>query len=178
MSEFGGSVQSLVQSLDSDSDYEEWSVTEDTNDVSLDSDEANVDNNMFKPLYDGASITVCGAYCALMEFKRASRLPFTTIEKLLELLRLLCPSNNKLPSSIYKLKKFFKNFSSTYSLRHYCRLCHTELLNNQKTCSACRPTDPDTLISFDPKRAIKQVLQSKNSCSTKCHFINGFLSRK
>lgn len=107
--ELGGSVQPL----NCDSDYEEWSVNEDVDDVSLENDEANVDSNMFEPLYDGASITICGAYCALMEFKRACRLPFTTIDKLLELLHLLCPSNNKLPSSIYKLKKFFTKFTST-----------------------------------------------------------------
>ena len=31
---------------------------------------------MFEPLYEGAHITVCGAYCALMELKRVCRLPF------------------------------------------------------------------------------------------------------
>lgn len=156
----------MVELSSSDSECEEW---EDSNtsledclseNMNISYDQTSVDNDLFEPLYDGASITVCGGYCALMEFKRACRLPFTTIKKLLELLHLLCPSNHKLPTSIYKLKKFFMKFTSTYNLHNFCRLCHTELQNGQKNCSNCRPTDPDTLVSFDPRRAIQQVLQS------------------
>ena len=61
---------------------------------------------MFKPLFDGAGISVCGAYCAVMEFKRMCRLPFTAIAMLLQL-QLLCPPDNKLPWSVYVWKKVF-----------------------------------------------------------------------
>ena len=61
----------------------------------LDSDdELDVDSSMFEPLYENASITVCGAYCAIMKFKCACRLPFTTIAMLLNILNLLCPPDN------------------------------------------------------------------------------------
>ena len=46
---------------------------------------------MFETLYQGAHITVCGAYCALMELKRVCRLPFSAIAMLLQILQLLCP---------------------------------------------------------------------------------------
>ena len=34
---------------------------------------------MFAPIYKDANISLCGAYCALMEFKRSCRLSFSTI---------------------------------------------------------------------------------------------------
>ena len=45
------------------------------------SDEDCIDDKMFDPLYENANITLCGTYCALMEYKRACHLPFTAIEK-------------------------------------------------------------------------------------------------
>ena len=60
---------------------------ENTNDlISLkgSDDELDVDSCIFEP-----SITVYWAYCAIMEFKRACWLPFTTIAMLLNLLNLL-----------------------------------------------------------------------------------------
>ena len=45
--------------------------------------------------------------CTIMEFKRFCRLPFSAIEKLLQLLQLLCPPNNILPQNLYEAKKFF-----------------------------------------------------------------------
>ena len=45
------------------------------------SDEDSIDDKMFDPLNENANITLCRAYCTVMEFKRACRLPFTAIEK-------------------------------------------------------------------------------------------------
>lgn len=123
-------------------------------------DEVDVDMKMFEPLYDGASITICGAYCALMEFKRACRLPFTTIDMLLQLLQLFCPSNNKLPRSVYKFKKFFEQFASSHQKRQFCSDCVKEFSKCDNP--DCRSTEPNTLISFDPTKAIRRVLKSKS----------------
>ena len=60
---------------------------ENTNDLTSlkgSDDELDVDSSIFEP-----SITVCGAYGAIMEFKRGCWLPFTTIAMLLNLLNLL-----------------------------------------------------------------------------------------
>ena len=108
-------------------------------------------------LYDNAGITVCGAFCALMEFKRASHLPFTTITKLLDLLQLLCPSNNNLPTSVYKLRKKFHQFSSSHTKHYFCHTCHTKFTAGQNACSNCELATPDTLITIDPKKAIARV---------------------
>lgn len=73
--------------------------------------EMELEDHMIRPIYENANITLCGAYCAIMEFKRACRLPFTAIAMLLQLLQLLCPKDNTLPKSVYVFKKFFQRFS-------------------------------------------------------------------
>ncbi len=125
-------------------------------------EELDIDESMFEPLFDNASITVCGAYCAIMEFKRACRLPFTTIDMLLKLLQLLCPPNNHLPQSIYKFKTFFEKFSSSHQKQQFCSDCKTEFRENQSKCDnlSCRHVEPSTLISFNPEKAIRRVLKS------------------
>ena len=64
-------------------------------------------NELFEPLYAGAYITVGGAYCCIMHFASTNKLTYTAISELRNLLKLICPPESKLPSSFYKLKKFF-----------------------------------------------------------------------
>lgn len=165
------SVQSFGSSDDDADDYSDSSLSSATGDpIDLqftDSDDLDeelaIDEGMFEPLYDNARVTVCGAYCALMEFKRACRLPFTTIAMLLQLLQLLCPPNNSLPQSIYKLRKFFEKFSSPHQKHRFCSDCKTKLKETQSQCDdpSCRHIEPSTLIDFDPTKAIRRVLKSK-----------------
>ena len=130
----------------------------------LNADESmEVDDNMFEPLYDGANITVCGAFCAIMEFKRVCRLPFSAILMLLKLLQLLCPSGNKLPQSVYILKKFFQKHSSQHKKRMFCPECNTELKGKQWKCTnaGCQGKEPNYLITLKSDQAISNILRSK-----------------
>lgn len=77
-------------------------------DESVDNDEEIADeqieeNNedMFVPLYPGANVTVCGAYCAIMHLQSKSRLSFSTLGEVLMLLQLLCPQHSKLTECVY-----------------------------------------------------------------------------
>ena len=58
-------------------------------------------SDMFTPLYDGANITISGAYCAIMEFKRACRdyhfPPFRCCFNYCNYL--IYPAGNRLPRS-------------------------------------------------------------------------------
>lgn len=128
-----------------------------------DDDFFEVDPKMFEPIYDNASVSKCGAYCAIMEFKHSCRLPFSCIDKLLQLLQLLCPANNSLPCSVYMLRKFFKTFSSSQKKRKFCSDCKTELCDQREKCTkvTCRPLQPSTLITLNPIEAIKRVLTSE-----------------
>ena len=148
--------------LDHDSDLDP-EYSDDSENSDFDADESMEVDDMFEPLYDGANITVCGAYCAIMEFKRVCRLPFSAIFMLLKLLQLLCPSGNKLPQSVYLLKKFFQKHSSQHKKRLYCPECNTELRGNQQKCTnaGCQGKEPNYLITMKPDRTIKNILRSK-----------------
>ena len=120
---------------------------------------------MFKPLYNGAGISVCGAYCAIMEFKRVCRLPFTAIAMLLQLLQLICPADNKLPRSVYVWKKFFQRRSSKYTKLRFCCHCDQQLGVDDKKCSGadCQEVnlEPNTLIVLKPDKAIRRIFRRK-----------------
>ena len=88
--------------------------------------ESFLPNDLSKPLYEGANISICATYCAIMEFSSSARLPYSSTEKLLALLQLLCPPDSKLPSSIYKLKQFFRSFSTEYKKMEICSGCGQE----------------------------------------------------
>ena len=145
----------LVPSLD-------FNLSELFEDINEDSFE--IEDGMFDPVYGNATISKCGAYCAIMEYKRSCRLPFTAIEKLLQLLQLICPADNSLPRSVYALKKFFTKLTSTFQRRQFCADCNTELREDQRVCenTTCRKREPNCLITLHAERAIRRVLQSKN----------------
>ena len=187
------SIQSMMQDADGDNSSHDGepvemdSIHEDGgSDVELDyedtdyshgttsaEDESFYLHNLFEPIYENASITLCGAYCAIMEFKRACQLPFSTIAMLLELLQLLCPSNNILPLTVYALKKFFckASESSCTELLHFCACCGVQLQKEQKTCvkATCRKSEPSTLVNFDINRPIKRILTRTYTHTHPCH---------
>ena len=149
----------------SDTDPEN-SDSDDNSEPEANADESmDIDSELFEPLYDGARITVCGAYCALMEFKRTCKLPFSAMLMLLQLLQLLCPPGNKLPQSIYVLKKFFQKHSSQHTRKLFCPECHTKLPGKQRKCAnvECQGKEPNYLITLKPDRAISNILRSKST---------------
>lgn len=119
--------------------------------------------NLFDPIYKDASISLCGAFCAIMEFKRSCRLPFTAIEKLLKLLQLFCPPDNTLPKTLHEIKKFFRAASDRTESRKFCLTCDVELQAKEKYCDAgtCERKEPSTLVVLNTVTSIKRVLTSK-----------------
>ena len=89
--------------------------------------------DMFRPLYNGSKISVCGAYFAIMHFANKNKLTFTAIADLLELLNLFCPKPNQIPASCYIFKKFFKQFGGDFEKSTYCMECDTII--EGKSCS-------------------------------------------
>ena len=74
-------------------------------------------------LYVGTDITIVVAMCLIMQFALSNNLTDKAISKLLKLLHLLLPSPNHLPKSFYKFKKFFKQFSVSFSYSEVCTAC-------------------------------------------------------
>ena len=116
---------------------------------------------IFEPLYPGAELSICGAYCAIMHFKSTCRIPFTTVACLLQLLQLICPAGNKLPKSVFMLKKFFEKFGSQKVRKQFCPTCHMELDGNKCSNVSCPTQEPDCLIHMDIIKQLKTILSRK-----------------
>ncbi len=78
---------------------------------------------MMDKIYPGSTVSVLSGYCLLMEFKRLCKVSFSTMVVLLNLLQLLCPANNLLPTTKYQLLKFVKKSTSLHSKIDFCRSC-------------------------------------------------------
>ncbi len=129
-------------------------------DSGIPDDDICVSESVFEPLYEGADITVCGTFCAIMEYKRACRLPFTAIEKLLDLLKLVCPPNNGLPRSVHVLKSFFQKYSTKETKRKFCPECSCEMDGDVECCTSCHGKDFNYLYILKPERAIRNIVTS------------------
>ena len=80
---------------------------------------------------------------------------YSAIEDLLQLLLLLYPDPNFLPSSLYKLNIIFKKFSSNYEKMHTCMECKNTL-NREESCDKKR----SYLIQVPVEKALKSIVQS------------------
>ena len=119
-------------------------------------EEESIPNYMFEPLYPGAVVTICAAYCAIMTYAITNKLSYSSIENLLKLLHLLCPTSNHLPSSLYKLKKFFQTFTSSYKKRCICAECD-HVLKKGESCHGKN----GYLIHVPVEKALKTVVESE-----------------
>ena len=139
-----------------------------SDDVNMECDDGNEPfcniEEIFQPLYPGANITICGAYCAIMHLKSKCNLPFSTVFELLKLLQFICPQNNRLPTSVYLLRKFFCQWKSHKKKTVFCSNCHEQVISEKCCNSDClKPgnSEPDILIEMDLKKQFKTILSSK-----------------
>ena len=127
-------------------------------------DENPISNNMFAPLYPGASVTICAAYCAIITYAIANKLSYSAIENLLKLLHLLCPSSHQIPSSLYMLKKFFRQYTSSYEKKRVCPSCHC-VLKKEETCPRSHGQNGH-MVRVPIEKVLKSVVLSKLICFT------------
>ena len=84
-----------------------------------------IENNpqSFQKIYNGSNISICGFNCLIMKYANKHNLSYSVIDELLDLFNIICPKPNAIPSSIYKLKKIFKQFENNFSNREFCATC-------------------------------------------------------
>ena len=136
---------------------------------SSDTFDSNIDGSFLQPLYSGASVTVCGAYFSIMQYATANKLTYTAIEELLKLLQILCPSPNSLPTTLYKFKKFFQQYSAGFEQQQVCSECFTSL-NKGEVCATCvdadnpvhSPVRPGLLVQIPFHKPLQAVLSSES----------------
>ena len=114
-------------------------------------------SDLFKPLYSGSSVTVCGAICSIMQYCIAYKLSYSAIGELLKLLQLLCPTPNHLPSSVFLLKKFFNSFKMKYNDNNLCSNCDAK----REHCHCDHPAYDCHLIHIPLQKPLFAVLKSK-----------------
>uniref|UniRef100_A0A1X7UUJ2 Transposase domain-containing protein n=1 Tax=Amphimedon queenslandica TaxID=400682 RepID=A0A1X7UUJ2_AMPQE len=136
-------------------DIDTESIVED-----LDQSAYHMDDDLLLPLYPDSQISICGAILAIMSFKRECRLPFSTINRLLVLLKLLCPTDSKLPKSVYMLRKMFKSHHCTTVKKYFCSQCKKECNRSDSCsnddCNSC--LENDTFIKLDLQKQFKAIL--------------------
>ena len=140
-----------------DTDYESFCTAH------IEKCDDDTSQNLFEPLYEGVNITVCGTFCAILEYKRACKLPFTAIEKLLELLWLVCLADNSLPKSMKILKSFFQKRSHSHTKKTFCSSCQAEIVSNEEKCTTLEwdGKDIDYLYTLQPEGDIRRIVTRK-----------------
>ena len=163
MEEHDDGIQQDTDALDAmnsseDSTEFEGSDEEESEGLPNSTPESFLPDDFREPLYDGANISVCATYCAIMEFASSSRLPYASIEKLLGLLRILCPPDSQLPSSMFKLKQFFRMFSSDYEKTEICSGCG-QTLPADHTCP--QGVKKNIIVHLPIQNSLQSFTQSK-----------------
>ncbi len=120
--------------------------------------------DLFEPIYPGSNLTICGAYFSIMHFCHKNKLTFTATDNLLELITLFCPDNNKIPSSFYKFRKFFQQFSGAHEKQSYCFECETP--TNASSCSTPNCSSScgvGHMVHLSIEKSLQVVITSKHS---------------
>jgi hypothetical protein len=104
---------------------------------------------------------VCGALCSVMQYCVANKLTYKAIGELLKLLHILCPPESQLPSSFYKFKKVFQQFSNKYDHKAMCTKCGTE----KCSCMSRSSSNTAHVVHLDIQKQLENVL-SRKSCVT------------
>ena len=121
-------------------------------------DEQLIPDEMLEPLYQGANISICGAYCSIMKYAISSKLSYTAIGSLFMLLQLICPRPNHLPTSFYKLKKFFQGYQNDFEKKRVCPHCE-QVLEKGESCPSSHGKSGH-IIHIAIQKALTTVVES------------------
>ncbi|XP_059669388.1 uncharacterized protein LOC132314558 [Cornus florida] len=90
------------------------------------------------PLYPGCStFTIMSAIVTLYKHKAAHNLSDTGYDELLDIIRVMIPSDNSLPKGIYETKKLLKKFDLGYEKIHACANDCCLFRKENKDLNAC-----------------------------------------
>ena len=167
--EDGARESMLMSENDSDGSGEEYSDASSSEQVE---EPATPEWNMeripessFEPLYNGSTVTVCGAYLCIMKYAITAKLSYKAIQGLLNLLQVICPSSNKLPKSLHKLKMFFRKYTAPCTSSKVCSKCSTPCQgpSKQTNCEKCSSaTELGNFIHIHIAKSLETIVSSKS----------------
>lgn len=120
-------------------EIEAFGVEEETQYVSEDeqseicSTAASINTNSDPPLYDGAPLTLSSSNVLIMQYKMRHKLTDESLDDLLQLLRLHCPTPNHCLPSIYYFKKHFRDLECPMQFHYFCSSCYQEICEPQSS---------------------------------------------
>lgn len=79
------------------------------------------------------------------------------IGELLQLLRVLCPPESRLPTSFYKLKKNFQMFAQDHVHQKICLKCK----GSDCSCSQVPPDSTAHLVTLEVGKPLETIISSK-----------------
>ena len=122
--------------------------------------ESELDQRFLEPLFAGANINVLTTYCIIMQFAYKYKLSYKALQGLIHLLHSICPTPNALPTSLYKLKIFFQQFSAGYKDQKVCSICSIPYEDKCSTCTA-ESLHPGHVIHMPLVKSLQSVVSSK-----------------
>ena len=158
-----------VDNTESETEYDldlQGSTESETEQMHLQCDDESsqlITDNHMKPeylekIYSDSDISLCAANCAIMKFATSNNLTYKAIDDLLHLLKFLCPKPNILPSTIYKLKQFFSDYTVPYTNEKYCTKCKNK---GEGKCDQPQSANIGNLVSIDIEKPLQAVLSGK-----------------
>ena len=116
---------------------------------------SNIDS---EKIYDNCEFSVCRFNCLIMKFAIKHNLTFNAIDDLLNLFSLLSPKPNLIPTSIYKLKRFFMQHAEEGSTNQlFCSNCE-----QIKDCD-CAKEKSGHLVSTPIEKPLQAILSGENN---------------
>lgn len=126
-----------------------------------DSDKEVEDEN--KPIYEGSSLSL-NQFCVLYSWvSNKAKLNIKSKELILKFIKRVCPPENILPNSVYKINKIHK-----VEKAHVEKVCHNccgslkdGLFCTNKDCISKINSKPNDLIKFDVAKQLSYVLEKQ-----------------
>ena len=116
-------------------------------------------------LYEGSTVTVCGAYCSIMQYAIRAKLQYKAIQELLVLFHIMCSQSSKLPKTLSK--RFFKTYSVPYTSSKVCSQCSTPCHGTSRNVNFpnCHSSSLiGNLIHIPIEKSLQTITSSKFSC--------------
>lgn len=160
----GSDSDSSVPDSESERKFEEGNFEEWSDDDSLsDSDENNsfICAEMSEKIYTGAQITVFESALCLIKFFLIFKVSYNCMNKIIQMIDLHLPKNNKMIKSMHMLKKYFSMDSLFKVIHKFCPKCKY-LVENNISCGKCGETKLDTFVSYNLAKQIQKFFDRKD----------------
>ena len=105
-----------------------------------------------EPLYTGAELTIIEANLLLMQFSLKHSLTKSAFADLLKIVKTLLPAENRVPASVYSIKKFFaRTCPSKLNSIIYCSRCHSIVDGGNCTNGCSSPSHEFLSVPIAPQ---------------------------